>query len=250
MDQYMEKIFFEIHSDIPRQGPGDFESTKKAFLAMKHLPQNPQILDIGCGPGEQALDLSKLTKSTIVAVDNHQPYIDYFQQRVKFLGLADRIFPQNGDMFNLQFAAAEFDVIWSEGAIYIIGFEKGLKAWQPFLKKDGYLAVTHIAWLKSDPPKNLNDFWMREYPAIQNVNTNLAVARKAGYEVVDSFVLPEHAWWENYYNPLQQRIQILKEKYKNDEVAAQVFVLEEEEMELYRKYSDFYGYVFYILQKK
>lgn len=248
-NQHMEKIFFEIHSEMPRQGPGDFESTRRAFTAMEALPKNPKILDVGCGPGKQTLDLARLSTGIIHAVDNHQPFIDQLQQQVNTLKLEARIFPQNGDMFNLHFSPNEFDVIWSEGAIYIIGFEKGLRQWKRYLKDGGYAAVTEISWLKANPPDELNEFWTREYPAIQSIDANLDVASSAGYGVVDYFVLPENAWWDDYYNPLQQRIQLLKEKYKGDEVAAQVFVLEEKEMELYRKYSDFYGYVFYVLKK-
>jgi hypothetical protein len=51
MDIMVSDVFFEIHADNPREGPGDFNSTKRAFLAMKNLPGKPKILDIGCGPG-------------------------------------------------------------------------------------------------------------------------------------------------------------------------------------------------------
>ncbi len=246
--QHMENIFFEIHSDMPRQGPGDLESTRRAFSALKNLPNNPKILDVGCGPGNQTLDLAELSTGVIHAVDNHQPFIDQLQRQVNSLKYEERVFPQNGDMFNLQFSPAEFDVIWSEGAIYIIGFEKGLRQWKRFLKDGGYVAVTEISWLKPNPPDELDEFWTREYPAIQSIEANLNVARSAGYQVVDYFALPENAWWDDYYNPLQQRIQLLREKYKGDEIAARVFALEEKEMAFYRKYSDYYGYVFYVLK--
>lgn len=247
--QHMENIFFEIHSDMPRQGPGDFESTRRAFSALNNLPNNPKILDVGCGPGKQTLDLAELSTGVIYAVDNHQPFIDQLQQQAESLQLGNRIFPQNGDMFNLHFSPAEFDVMWSEGAIYIIGFEKGLREWNRFIKDGGYVSVTELSWLNTNTPAELKEFWTQEYPAIQNVESNLEIVKNAGYKVIDYFSIPESAWWDDYYNPLQKRIQLLREKYEEDEVAEQVFALEEKEIDLYRKYSDFYGYVFYVLKK-
>jgi hypothetical protein len=47
----MVNVFFEVHSGLLREGPGDNESTKKAYFMLQDLPENPLILDIGCGPG-------------------------------------------------------------------------------------------------------------------------------------------------------------------------------------------------------
>lgn len=48
-------------------------------------------------------------------------------------------------MFELPFSANTFDIIWSEGAIFIIGFEQGLREWKPFLKLGGYLVLSELA---------------------------------------------------------------------------------------------------------
>ncbi len=44
------EIFWEIHSKLPREGPGDDASTRKAFSMLADLPNAPCILDVGCGP--------------------------------------------------------------------------------------------------------------------------------------------------------------------------------------------------------
>jgi ubiquinone/menaquinone biosynthesis C-methylase UbiE len=141
------RIFLEIHQDNPQEGPGDFASTRRAFSLLKDLPPLPHILDAGCGPGRQTFDLCRLTKGNIVAVDFHRPYIDALQRKSKALGLTQQITAQLGDMANLQFQPQIFEVIWSEGAIYNIGFKAGLTIWKPLLKKGGYVAVTEVAWL-------------------------------------------------------------------------------------------------------
>jgi ubiquinone/menaquinone biosynthesis C-methylase UbiE len=82
----------------------------------------------------QTMDLIKLTKGTIVAVDNHQPYLDVLNEKVTRAGFSGRIQVLNHDMFTLDFKDQSFDVIWAEGAIYIIGFKKGIKSWKPFFR--------------------------------------------------------------------------------------------------------------------
>jgi ubiquinone/menaquinone biosynthesis C-methylase UbiE len=239
------RVFLEIHHDNPQEGPGDFSSTRRAFSRMEDLPPLPHILDAGCGPGRQTFDLCRLTRGNIVAVDFHKPYIDALQRKSKALGFNRQITALTGDMANLQFRSQTFDVIWSEGAIYNIGFKAGLEMWKPLLKKAGYVAVTEVAWLRSDAPDKLKAFWGSEYPQIQDVDGNIADLRAAEYQPVAHFKLPESAWWA-YYRPIEKRVQQMKEKYKSNSCALEVLEAETREIDLYRKYSDYYGYVFFI----
>ncbi|MBN2092641.1 class I SAM-dependent methyltransferase [candidate division KSB1 bacterium] len=249
MEPHLEKIFFELHTDLPREGPGDFESTKKAYQLLKDLPKQPLILDIGCGPGKQVLDLIKITDGKIIAVDNYQPYIDRLNANAASQGLQHRIQAQNGDMFNLQFAEHSFDVLWAEGSIYIIGFERGLQTFQPFLKKRGYLSVTEISWLKPNRPAELTEFWDKEYPPMQSFENNLQIIKKSGLKLIDHFVLPEHAWMDDYYIPLEKRIDLYKAKFRDNPEVLEFLAFNQLEIDLYRKYSDYFGYVFYVMQK-
>lgn len=241
------RVFFEIHHDNPQEGPGDFASTKRAFSMLKDLPPLPRILDVGCGPGRQTIDLCRLTAGAIVAVDFHQPYLDALQQKSKDLGLMEQICALQRDMENLRFEPQSFDVIWSEGAVYNIGFKRGLEMWKPLLKKAGYIAVTELTWLRVDVPDELQAFFNEQYPPMQNIQSNLADLRVAGYKPVGHFTLPESAWWD-YYHPIEKRVTRLKEKYKDNSGALAVLEMELREMDVYRTYSDYYGYVFYIGQ--
>jgi ubiquinone/menaquinone biosynthesis C-methylase UbiE len=241
------RIFFEIHHDNPQEGPGDFASTRRAFSLLKDLPPLPHILDAGCGPGRQTFDLCRLTKGKIIAVDFHKPYVDALQRKSKTLELNRQITALLGNMANLQFKPQTFDVIWSEGAIYNIGFKAGLKLWKPLLKRAGYVAVTEIAWLGSDVPDKLKAYWDSAYPQIQDIEGNIADIRAAGYQPVAHFTLPESAWWD-YYRAIEKRVMLMKEKYKNNGKAMEVLEIEMQEIDLYRKYSDYYGYVFFVAQ--
>ncbi|MDY7033651.1 MAG: class I SAM-dependent methyltransferase [Thermodesulfobacteriota bacterium] len=249
-EQQIMRVFFEIHSNLPREGPGNFDSIKRAFSILPKLNRNPYILDIGCGPGMQTLDLISLTDGKIVAVDNHQQFLDALQKRAVKKSVAERIELVNADMSSLDFKHGTFDLIWSEGSAYFMGFENAIRTWKPLLKKHGYLAVTEVSWTKPGPPDELKSFWDEEYPQIQDIEANRTVIENAGYTLIGHFILPESAWWDHYYTPIENKLPTLREKYKHNPDAIAIIESHDREIDFYRKYSEYYGYVFYIMQTK
>jgi ubiquinone/menaquinone biosynthesis C-methylase UbiE len=242
------EIFFEIHTGIPKEGPGDTASTRRAFSAISNLPPRPRLLDIGCGPGRQTFDLASLTDGEIIALDLHWSYLSSLEEKAKRAGFSDRIRAVQADMTAMVFPLSSFDVLWAEGSIYIIGFENGLTKWKPLLKDGGWIAATEVSWLRADPPREVRDFWAEAYPAIRSVEENLRMIANCGYEVIAHFALPESAWWEDYYDPIERKLIALKEKYRDDHEALSILEGEQQEIDLYRKHSDFYGYVFYVMR--
>ncbi|HUE88532.1 MAG TPA: class I SAM-dependent methyltransferase [Vicinamibacterales bacterium] len=84
---------------------------------------NTRILDVSCGTGAQTLVLARHLPARFVAIDNHAPVVEELNRQARALGLADRIDARVGGMRQLDFAPGSFDVIWCEGAIFVIGFE-------------------------------------------------------------------------------------------------------------------------------
>ncbi|MFO0699493.1 MAG: class I SAM-dependent methyltransferase [Nitrospira sp.] len=249
MTEVKQAVDKEIHSNLPREGPGDNAATRRAFSMLIGLPSNPKLLDIGCGPGIQTIQLAQLTDGIITALDHEKKYLDELDKSAREQGVDGNIKTTQGSMFQLPFEAKSFDLIWSEGAIFIIGFEKGLREWRPLLKNGGLMAVTHLAWLKSDVPNEPKEFWQGAYPAITTIDENLKIVEQSGYTTLGHFVLPESAWWDEYYTPLEKRLAMLREKYKDNESALARIAESQQEIDVYRTYSDSYGYVFYIMQK-
>ena len=246
----MPDIFYEIFNNLPRGGPGDNESTRKAFSLLRDLPERVHFLDIGCGPGMQTIELAKLINGQIVALDNHQPFLDKLNTEVKREGLENKIKTINASMFSMDFKNEQFNVIWSEGAVFIYGFEKALKDWRIFLKKDGYFIVSEIAWIKSHPPQEIKEFFKQEYPPMKTNEENIQIIKNSNYSLIDSFILPESSWWNNYYNPYEKQVSALKEKYQDNKEKISLLDSALIEIELFRKYSKYYGYVFYIMQNQ
>lgn len=248
-DPGMMNIFMELHSGNPREGPGDDASTVRALRSIPSLPERPEILDIGCGPGMQTLILTEITRGNITALDFFPQFLEQLRVSAVERDVGERITTVQGDMNALPFDPETFDLIWSEGAIYIMGFENGLKQWKKFLRPGGAIAVSQISWLREDIPNELFNWWMENCPDIRQVRDNLEIIEKCGYNVIDHFTLPESAWWENYYQNLENRMDEIRKKYPDDEKALMVLEMEEEEQRMYSKYSSYYGYEFYVMKK-
>lgn len=250
MTERQWKVFFDIHQGLPREGPGGEQSTQIAFSCIRNIPQRPRILDIGCGPGAQTVCLAELSKGEIVAVDIHVPFINQLKELLEARGLCSVVHPAIADMRKLQFDNETFDIIWAEGSIFIVGIETGLKIWKPFLRKGGTIAFTESSWLNGDAPIEIKQFWQKVDPTIGTIEENIERIEAQGYRFIAQFVLPESDWWNDYYNPILKRLPALGEKYKDDAEAVEVLQMAETEIDMYRRYSDYYGYVFYIAEKE
>ncbi len=243
----MSLLYEVFNNELPRLGPGDNNSTRKAFSFLVDLPSNPYILDVGCGTGMQTLELAKLTEGKILALDNHQPYLDKLENKIKIQKLSDRVFTINLSMLDMKFEINTFNIIWSEGASYIYGFEKALVDWQRFLKEKGYLVFSELCWFKENIPEGLNNYF-QVYPAMKSVEENTRVINTHRLNLIAHFKLPESSWWDNYYNPLEKRINNLRTKYKENEEKLNMLDEFYLEIEMFRKYSDYYGYAFFIMK--
>jgi SAM-dependent methyltransferase len=211
MRSYKESVtlFFEIHRELKREAPGDEASTLRALVLCTELPRVPRILDVGCGPGAQSLLLAQQTGGWLTALDNHPPFLDQLYKRAVAASLDGKIERCLGSMSDMTFPPQSFDLIWSEGAIYIMGSEKGLKDWRRLLKPRGYMAVSELTWLTNERPKAAVEFWGAGYPTMQDIDANLKAIESAGLKPVDHFTLPASAWWD-YYGPIEKRIGALR----------------------------------------
>jgi ubiquinone/menaquinone biosynthesis C-methylase UbiE len=246
----MEELYFEIFESLPRQGPGDEESTKKAFQRLAGLPEHPEILDVGCGTGNQTMTLAKLTSGKITALDNHAPFIDALRSNACRAGYTDRIRCVVGDMNSINFPEASFDVIWSEGAAYIMGFENALKSWKKLLRPSGYAVISELVWFKEEVPREIRRFFAKEYPDMKYCKNIFPIVESAGYRMIDYFPLSGMSWWTDYYAPAEKKVAEVRRTYEDHKKAQVLLDSFQLEMDMHRRYSEYYGYGFYVMRKQ
>jgi len=242
-------LICEYFSAMERQGPGSREVTIKALSFVDNLTSGSRIADIGCGTGGQTMVLAQHAPGKITGIDLFPVFIDLFNANARKMNLQDRVKGVVGSMDKLTFDNEELDLIWSEGAIYNIGFERGLNEWKRFLKSSGYIAVTEASWFTDNRPDEIDAFWKDAYPEIDTIPKKVAQMQKAGYIPVASFILPENCWTEHFYVLQIQAQEIFLDKYKGNKAAEELVANERHEAVLYSKYKEYYGYVFYIGRK-
>jgi len=242
-------LIIESHLGLERQGPGSPEVIAKALNFLDGKEKFTQAADLGCGTGGQTRTLAQHIGGNVVGVDICPDFIARFNEKAEKSGLGKRLQGMAASILELSFPQGSLDLIWSEGVIDSIGFEKGLTYWYDFLKQDGYIAVTCPSWLTAERPAEIEKFWQDAVGGLDTVADNTAILQKAGYDFIASFVLPETCWTENYFVPRKAAEKELLKKYAGSKTAAAYAADEKYEAELYEKYKRYYGYVFYIGKK-
>jgi SAM-dependent methyltransferase len=241
------ELLVDLHLDGERQGPGSDQVTRTAIgLAGLEEMADLRIADIGCGTGASTLVLAQDLDARIAAVDFLPPFLDRLDDAAERRGLADRITSRAASMDELDFDEDSLDVIWSEGAIYNMGFDAGVRSWRRFLRPGGVLAVSEITWLTDRRPAELEDHWTSEYPEVATASTKLAVLEASGYSPLGYFPLPESCWLDHYYAPMQRRFGAFLDRHGHSAAATGIVEAEQHEIDLYERYSAFVSYGFYI----
>jgi ubiquinone/menaquinone biosynthesis C-methylase UbiE len=215
---------FEIDKDLFRERLNKY--TRRAFQMLPELDK-PRILDIGCGSGVPTMGLPRLSNGQIIGLDVDQSLLDKLTRKAEEAGLSDRVKTLKCSMLELDFPDESFDVIWAEGSISTIGFERGLKEWRRFLKTNGFLVV---------------------HDEITNLTQKLEQISSCGYDLLGHFTLPGDTWWTEYYSPLEKRINEIRIKYIDEPKVLLELDNEQREIDMFKENPC--GSVFFVMQKR
>lgn len=243
-----EEAFFSLYEGLPRQGPGSESSTHEALQRLGTLKKPLRVIDLGCGSGASTLLLARELQSTVVAYDQHAPFLEALTANAEQEGLKSLIQVRHGDFTQLEEPPCSYDLIWSEGAAYLVGFERALSLWRPLLAPGGKAALSELTWLVDAPSDEARIFWKKAYPGMTNQEGNCRSAERVGYTVLDTFTLPKDDWWNEYYRPLRRRIANFRANHTVPRTIEAILAETEREMDIVERYSDEFSYVFYLLQ--
>lgn len=201
--------------------------TRKAFGMIPRL-EKPAIIDIGCGSGIVTVELALLSNGKVIGVDIDQTALEHLKRRVEKAGLKDRVETVNCSMHDLKFAADSFDIVWSEGAIFVIGFERGLRQWRRFIRPGGFLVV-HARKIE--------------------INERSRMIPELNYRLTGRFLVPKEAWANEYYGPLEKRLDSVRQRYKDSASTLTFLSTVQQEIEEFKQNPEYHGSVFYVCQK-
>jgi SAM-dependent methyltransferase len=235
-----------LFAGMEKLGPGSDDDTLRV---LRGLPQSrfDLAVDAGCGAGRHTIALARELRTTIHAIDSHQPFLDELVLRAEQAGVGRLIEPRCVDMTAIPKLFLDIDLLWSEGAAYNIGFANALSTWAPALRSGGFAVVSELAWLKVSAPAVARAFFETGYPEMKHADDNISVAKSAGYTVLGTHTLPREAWVDRYYEVLEPRARNLAD---HPDAAVRDFALETlKEIDVFKASNDSYGYFFYVLQR-
>lgn len=249
--KYME-LFFKIYEGLDREGPGSFEMTKRAFDMCEGLPEKPEILELGAGSGGATLALLQMGEPIVTATEIHQPFLDVMIERAKAAKVEDRLIAAVMDMGEIQAEPESFDLIWCEGAAYIMGVDKALVYWKQFLKPGGCLVFSDAVWLspeiRDNAPAPLKKFWAEGYPVMRTAEENVAAAESFGYTSLGNFTIDDQCW-DDFYADVDRRIDEIEPLYGDDENGRAIIDSTRHEYKIYKDHPGTYGYEMHVLKK-
>jgi len=242
------ELFFKFYEGLNREGPGSPAVTERAYTMCTGLPDEPRILELGCGSGGATLPLAQLSEGTVVATEIYEPYLDRLMDRAEKAGLRNHIVPKVMDMSNIQAEPESFNLIWCEGAAYIMGVDKALPYWKQFLKPGGCLVFSDAVWFTREVPEEVRQFWAEGYPAMRTAEENVAAAVSFGYTSLGHFPIDDQCWLD-YYRDVGRRLDELEPVYGSDPEGRAIIDMARREQSLYLRNPGVYGYEMHVLKK-
>lgn len=221
----MKEPQFQRKKDLVRKRL--LKYTRKAFRMLPQMDK-PRIFDIGCGSGVPTLELARLSHGEVIGIDIDQPALDKFTRKIKEAGLTDRVQAVNCSIFDMDFADESFDIIWFEGSIFVIGFERGLRQWKRFLKPDGFMMI---------------------HDEKGNVKEKLEQISNCGYELLGYFTLSEDTWWTEYFAPLEKLIGESRTRYTDDPNILEELHQAQGELDMFKKNPERNSSVCFVIKK-
>jgi SAM-dependent methyltransferase len=239
------QAFWLAHEGLPREAPGSPETTRLLLRLAGPVPDRPRVLDIGCGAGAATLVLASATGGEVTGVDTHRPFLDRLIADARRAGLAQRVHALQASMTDLPLPTGGFDVVWAEGSAYLMGFDAALRGWRRRLAPGGVLVLTEAEWTVPEPSAGARAFWDAGYPGMRTTAGNVAAAAAAGWTVAATYLLPDSDW-AAYYDPLAERIAVLRGPGVDPSVLDGIA----REIEVRHRYGDEYGYTGYVLRPR
>ena len=203
---------------------------KYTIKAYKILPKimDPCILDVGCGSGIPTIELAKLSKGHVTGLDIDLESLNILKRKIKDYGLENQISVIKESINTMDFPKESFDIIWSEGTVFVIGFENSIKKWRLYLKPKGFMVI---------------------HDEIKDKSKKIKLIEKYSYKIISKFDIPFKIWWEEYFAHLEQLVKGYRKKYPNDFELRKEFEKDQNDIDMCKSNPALASSFYVIIQK-
>jgi demethylmenaquinone methyltransferase / 2-methoxy-6-polyprenyl-1,4-benzoquinol methylase len=141
---------------------GIHKGWRKKAIRMLAVEKPRTILDIATGTGDFAIEAMKIHPEKIVGVDISDGMLKLGVEKIRKLGLSDKITLQKGDSENLLFSDQSFDAVTvGFGVRNFEDLDKGIADIYRVLNMKGTLVVLEFSKPKTFPVKQLYKFYSK-----------------------------------------------------------------------------------------
>lgn len=215
----MNAEYFEI-KDNCRKG-----LLKYLIKAISIIPriENPRILDVGSGSGVSTLIIAEKFNGKITAIDTDTTLIDILRKKIHELDLSDKVTLKASSLFDIKVENNQYDLVLAEGLLNVVGFQKGFLKIKKLVKRKGFIII---------------------HDEFQNQNDKIEFIRNNNCKLLDSFVLDEQIWWNDYYKCLEKEI-----SSNSNKELLKLFKTDLHEIKLFKKNPSQFNSIYQIIEK-
>ena len=184
---------------------------------------NSNILDIGCGTGVPTLWFADNFPGVITAIDTDKDSLDFFQKKITYKNLQDKIKTLCISFFDFKPGPDSFETILAEGLLNVVGFEAGFKRGIEILKRGGYFII---------------------HDEYKDHNEKCGFIQSNKCKIMDTLYLDETIWWNEYFRKLESEIDRIEDIRTRD-----LFKSDARYIESWKLDPSVFRSVYYVVEK-
>src|SRR3989338_7184 len=218
------------------------------------IDETKKVLEIGCNTGFTSLNISRLTNSTVIGIDLVDKSIEEAKKRAKSENM-NKVDFFKASATELPFKEESFDVVWLSNVLsFIEDKPKALKECLRVLKKNGFLVLVPIYYIKNPPKEVVNKIEEAIGTKINIRSKNEWINFIRGFPVSTEIIHNEDYVYENVSNNIEE---FLEDVFKKEDLE----ILDKEDLETLKEKGNYFmrlfnenlkyaGYSIFIIQKR
>lgn len=167
--------------------PGGRASTE-SLLARAGITASSRVLDVGCGVATTAIEIAHRYGAQVTAVDISPLMLERAEANVRAAGVADRVTVARGDILDLDFGEAAFDIVIAEAVTMFVDRRRAATELARVANPGGRVLATEFFWRRPPSEEAKEIFLGQVCPGLEfdTVEDWLHIYAGAGLSAIDT----------------------------------------------------------------